>query len=289
MALPAHTSHYVNSGDVTLHYRLFGTAGDTPSRAADRATPMLVLHGAAYFDSYDWCDVAAKLATDREVVAMDMRGFGKSSWSPSKDYSTDAKLDDMCAVMADRGWTKIVPMVHSMTGRIGIIFTDTYPDLVEKLVVVDSATGSNRGAGEGGPLNEAPPIYASIEDLMKAFVRKAQSPRISHDRVRAEAAARKVEGGYILTRDPDMGSTVPQWPGIRTPKLNDVSIWDALARIQCPIRMVRGLRSDRYTPEAIERLKSYKVVSMTEVDSEHDVPGQAPDALVATVKEFLAR
>ncbi len=280
MALPAHTSHYVNSGDVTIHYRLFGKPG---------ATPMIVLHGAAYFDSYDWAYVASKLASDREVVAMDMRGFGKSTWSPSKDYSTDAKLDDMRAIMADRGWKKIVPMVHSMTGRIGIIFTDAYPDVVERLVVCDSATGSNRGAGEGGGLNAAPPIFASIEDLMKSFVRKSQSPRIANDRERAEAAARKVEGGYILTRDPDMGSTVPQWPGIRTPKLNDVEIWDALARITCPIRVVRGLRSDRYTPEAIERLKTYKNLTMTEVDSEHDLPGQAPDALVATVKEFLAR
>ena len=279
MALPAHTSHFVPSGDVTLHYRLFGKPG---------ATPMLLLHGAAYFDSYDWIGVASALSADREVVAMDMRGFGKSSWSPSKDYSTDAKLDDMRAIMADRGWTKIVPMVHSMTGRIGIIFTDTYPELVERLVVVDSATGSNRGAGEGGPLNAAPPIYQSIEDLMQSFVRKSQSPRISHDRARAEQAARKVEGGYILTRDPDMGSTVPQWPGIRTPKLNEVAIWDALARIKCQVRVVRGLRSDRYTPEAIERLKGYKNLTMTEVDSEHDVPCQAPDALVATVKEFLS-
>jgi pimeloyl-ACP methyl ester carboxylesterase len=284
MPLPPHTSHYVNSGDVTIHYRLFGHEKKSAGK-----TPMLVLHGAAYFDSYDWAYVASKLASDREVAAMDMRGFGKSSWSPSKDYSTDAKLDDMRAIMADRGWSKIVPMVHSMTGRIGIIFTDAYPDLVERLVVCDSATGSNRGAGEGGKLNEAPAIYKSIEELMKAFVRTSQSPRIAHDRERAEAAARKVEGGYILTRDPDMGSVAPQWPGIRTPKLNDVEIWDALARIRCPIRVVRGLRSDRYTPDAIARIKAYKTVTMTEVDSEHDLPGQAPDALVATVKEFLSR
>jgi len=278
MALPAHTSHYVNSGDVTLHYRLFGKPGKTP---------ILVLHGAAYFDSFDWIGVASALSVDREVVAMDMRGFGKSSWSPSKDYSTDAKLDDMRAVMADRGWTKIVPMVHSMSGRIGIVFADTYPDLTEKLVVVDS-NPVGRDHSEGA-LNSAPKIYASVDDLMKTFVRKSNSPRISHDRARAELAARKVEGGYILTRDPDIGSTAPQWPGIRTPKLNEVTIWDALARIRCPIRVVRGARSDRYAPDAIERLKSYKTVTIAEVDSEHDIPGQAPGALVATVREFLAR
>ena len=111
------------------------------------------------------------LAGHFRVLRLDMRGFGKSTWSPSKDYSTDAKLDDMRAIMADRGWKKIVPMVHSMTGRIGIVFAATYPELVEKLVVVDSATGSNRSAGEGGPLNAAPTIYKTIDDLMAAFVR----------------------------------------------------------------------------------------------------------------------
>jgi pimeloyl-ACP methyl ester carboxylesterase len=276
MALPAHTSHFVPSGDVTLHYRLFGKPG---------ATPMLLLHGAAYFDSYDWIGVASALSADREVVAMDMRGFGTSSWSPSKDYSTDAKLDDMRAVMADRGWAKIVPMVHSMSGRIGIVFADTYPDLVEKLVVVDS-NPVGRDHSEGA-LNSAPKIYASIEELMQSFVRKSNSPRLAKDRARAVLAARKVEGGYILTRDADIGSVTPQWPGMRTPKLNDVAIWDALTRITCPVRVVRGLRSDRYTPETLARLAGYKNLSITEVDSEHDVPFQAPDALVATVKAFI--
>ena len=70
MPLPPHTSHYIDSGDVTIHYRLFGKPGGK--------TPMLVLHGAAYFDSYDWAYVASQLATDREVVAMDMREIGRA-------------------------------------------------------------------------------------------------------------------------------------------------------------------------------------------------------------------
>ena len=72
----------VNSGDVSIFYRAFGSRG---------ATPILILHGANYFDSYDWIDVAAALAGDREVVAYDKRGFGESTWSASKDYSVDAK------------------------------------------------------------------------------------------------------------------------------------------------------------------------------------------------------
>ena len=50
--------------------------------------PVLIVHGLSYF-SYDWIDPAARIAADREVVAIDMRGFGKSDWSPSRDYKLE--------------------------------------------------------------------------------------------------------------------------------------------------------------------------------------------------------
>ena len=52
MPLPEHRIETVQSGDVTLSYRRFGTPGKTP---------ILFAHGANYFDSYDWIDVAAKV------------------------------------------------------------------------------------------------------------------------------------------------------------------------------------------------------------------------------------
>src|SRR5712691_9501134 len=80
----------VNSGDVSIFYRAFGT----PGRA-----PILLMHGSNYYDSYDWIGVASALATDRLVVTPDRRGWGETTWSPSKDYSRDALVDDMLAVM----------------------------------------------------------------------------------------------------------------------------------------------------------------------------------------------
>jgi hypothetical protein len=50
---------------------------------------------------------------------------------------------------------------------------------------------------------------------------------------------------------------------------------------------VSGLKSDRRKAEHLDRLKTHKNVSVADVNSEHDVAGQAPDELVATVKEFL--
>ena len=101
----------VKSGDVSIFYRAFGAPG---------RTPILVLHGANYFDSYDWIGVAGTLGADREVVACDKRGFGESSWSPSKDYSVDANIGDMLAVIETMRWERPIVMGHSASGRLSI-------------------------------------------------------------------------------------------------------------------------------------------------------------------------
>src|SRR5262245_66685531 len=99
----------VNSGDVSLFYRVFGAAG---------RTPMLIMHGANYFDSYDWIGVAAALAGDREVASYDKRGFGESGWSPSKDYSADANMGDTLAVIGKPAWPRPTVIGHSAPGRL---------------------------------------------------------------------------------------------------------------------------------------------------------------------------
>src|SRR4051812_49964559 len=112
MALPnvAHRTGRVASGDVTIFYRRFGNPG---------RTPILVMHGANYFDSYDWIGVAGALAADREVIAFDRRGWGESSWSPSKDYSVDAHVDDALAVDFAVRWDKGSKRGKSASARVG--------------------------------------------------------------------------------------------------------------------------------------------------------------------------
>ena len=62
---------HARSGDVQLHFRRFGQLG---------STPLVIAHGLSYF-SYDWTAAATALSTDREVVAVDTRGFGDSDAS----------------------------------------------------------------------------------------------------------------------------------------------------------------------------------------------------------------
>src|SRR5436309_8907275 len=176
----------MNSGDVSIFYRAFGTPG---------RTPILLLHGSNYYDSYDWIDVASKLATDRLVVTPDRRGWGESTWSPSKDYSRDALVDDMLAVMKANNMTKPIVIGHSGAGPVIISFAVNFPDQLTKLIIVDSQMNRDEDASTGPTLGSLPTMFPSIEAAMANFAKLKNPPRMGLDRERALHALIKIENG----------------------------------------------------------------------------------------------
>jgi hypothetical protein len=64
-------------------------------------------------------------------------------------------------------------------------------------------------------------------------------------------------------------------------------VWTLLGNVKCPILMVRGERSDRWKPDILTRLRDYPTIEWAMVDSQHDVPFQDPDGLVAAMRHFI--
>ena len=95
------------SGNLKIFYRKTGKPG---------GLPVLIVHGLSY-TSADWVEVAEKLGAQREVICMDMRGFGESDWSPEQDYSVPSMAQDIVAVLDHAGWKRAVLAGHSMGGR----------------------------------------------------------------------------------------------------------------------------------------------------------------------------
>ena len=73
------------------------------------------------------------------------------------------------------------------------------------------------------------------------------------------------------------------------PRRPPSDVWKDLAEIKPRAILVRGLRSDRWAnPAVLERLtRDYSNIPVVTVDSQHDVPDQAPDELVAHVHKFI--
>jgi len=274
-----HRTGIIPSGNVELFYRAFGKPG---------RTPLIILHGTNYFDSYDWIGVAAALANDREVVAFDHRGFGGSSRSDDKDYSLDAMLSDIVNVSSFFGWKKPAVMGHSMSGRLSIFFAANFPDHLSRLIVVDSALGNGNPGGYHVSVGNAPVVFETVDAAMASLADRPNPPRFSLDRERAEQALDKVDGGYSLKRDPDYRNTQSQAAGASMPMLRDLDIWQEIKKIQCPTFFIRGLESDRYKPEHYEKIGHDRPDFIIEtVNSRHDVAYEAPEELTEVAQRHL--
>jgi len=267
----------LTSGDVNIFYRVFGAPG---------RTPMLFMHGANYFDSYDWVGVCGKLANDRETASLDKRGFGETTWSPSKDYSLDAHMGDMLAVIDKLGWEKPIIAGHSASGRLCIAFAANFPDRISQLVVIDSGIGRDEREPKTATGNP-PLVFPSIDAAMAHFAKLNNPPRIARDRERAERALVHVAEGFMLKRDPDFQNVSPLGESAALPRKPARDVGAMLNDVKCPIMVVRGLKSDRWTPDIIARMeRDFPKIAWATVDSQHDVPYQAPDELVAAMRKF---
>lgn len=282
MTTPAHRTGTVRSGDVDVFYRHFGTPG---------ATPILITHGANYYDSNDWIEVAAALSADREVAAYDTRGFGQSSWSPGKDYTQDAQMADMEAVLDHLGWDKAIVMGHSQGGGRVILFGSRFAGRVAGVIIVDHCPG--RGGTDPTAavqsIDNPPLLYPTVEAAIDSMSRDDNVPEGSPARARLDAILKPVEGGFTVPKDPDCSNPVPVGIEGWAPKIVVTDMWQELASIACPVIIFRATRSNRYSPEALGRVRDdLPHITLVDVESGHDVVGGAQQDLVDGVKGFLA-
>ncbi len=268
------------SGDVTLAYRRFGKPG---------RTPVLIVHGLSYF-SYDWIDVAGVLAADREVVAMDMRGFGDSTWSPARDYGVPAMAGDIVALLDHLGWRNAVLVGHSMGGRNAAYCAVKNPARAAGLVLVDySPENAPQGAKRVTDTVAAQPdVFPSVDAAMRYLGVEPESPAGKAKRARFEAYLRAVPGGVQLKRDlhfRDQFRRVKE-TGER-PKLG-VDMWQVLGELACPALVMRGAQSDMFAPETAKRVQEANVrLRLVEVPGGHNIAGDNPDGFLAAIGPFL--
>lgn len=110
-----------------LRYDDYGTATDLPT--------LLIVHG-LYGSARNWGAIARRMASDRRVVAIDMRNHGESFHAASHSYA-DLAADLEEVITALGGPVDLVG--HSMGGKAAMQLALTRPDLVGRLVVADIA------------------------------------------------------------------------------------------------------------------------------------------------------
>ncbi len=108
-------------------------------RGPRTAPPIVLIHG--YTGSIGWWDrVIPRLARDHRVVAVDLLGHGDSD-KPREGYSIRQQANAVARALAARGVPPATVVGHSMGGSAAVALAGDHPRAVERLVVLDMATG----------------------------------------------------------------------------------------------------------------------------------------------------
>lgn len=117
---------YLQANEVTLHY---------VSRGEGKL--MLMLHGFPEF-WYSWRYQIAEFSDDYHVVALDLRGYNKSDKPSSLEaYQIHELVADVREVIKTLGYDTCILVAHDWGGAIAWYFADIYPQMVEKLIILN--------------------------------------------------------------------------------------------------------------------------------------------------------
>ena len=96
--------------------------------------PLLILHG--YFGMSDnWKTLGNQFSEEYQVHLIDQRNHGRSFHEDEFNY--EVLVEDLYAYIQHYQLEKVHIIGHSMGGKTAMLFAVTYPDLVDKLIIVD--------------------------------------------------------------------------------------------------------------------------------------------------------
>src|SRR5215208_4491729 len=96
--------------------------------------PVVLLHGFGGNTSH-WAEQLDHLGRSRQVIAIDLRGHGRSAAPADGDYAIETQVDDVRAVLDDANIDRAVLVGHSLGGAIALAFAGRHPARVTGLVL----------------------------------------------------------------------------------------------------------------------------------------------------------
>ncbi len=106
--------------------------------AAGGDPPVLLVHGWCCDHTYFAPQFERYAKRGRRVVAVDLRGHGRSD-KPEGDYAMGVLADDLAWICQRIGLAKPVVVGHSMGGIVAFDLAARYPDLASAIAMLDAA------------------------------------------------------------------------------------------------------------------------------------------------------
>ncbi len=105
-------------------------------KVGEQGPAIIILHG-IFGSSDNWLGIAKSLSEKYQVYLVDQRNHGQSPWSDEFNYQVMA--EDLLEFIQEHQLDKPTIIGHSMGGKVVMQFDLNYPNIAQKIIVVDIA------------------------------------------------------------------------------------------------------------------------------------------------------
>ncbi|MGY6411954.1 MAG: alpha/beta fold hydrolase [Alkalilacustris sp.] len=238
--------------------------------------PVVIAHG-LFGSARNWGGIARGLATDRAVIAVDMRNHGHSTWDPAHGYADLAA--DLAEVLRAEGAPADL-IGHSMGGKAAMMLALTRPGLVRRLAVVDIAPVAYGHTQQG------------FIDAMRGLDLTGLTGRAEADRRLAASVPDAGVRGFLL-QSLDLRTDPPRWRlnlGALEANMEGILGWPAPGgRFEGPALFLAGGASDYVLPEHRPAIRAaFPAARIARIPGAgHWLHAEAPEATDETLRAFL--
>ena len=274
------------------HYRP-GIAGEGP--------PVLLLHGFPQ-THYCWHGVAPALTEKNTVVVCDLKGYGESRSKPGgphgEGYSNRDRAAELVEVMAELGFERFSVVGHDRGGRVAYRMALDHPDAVERLAVLNiiptgdqfeqMAEGASLGYWPWFLLAQPAPFPERVLGAEAEYVVRdiLGSWTAKPDAISPEATERYVAAFNDVTLP---GICADYRASFHIDRQMDAEDREAGRRIGCPV-LVRWGGEEEAMSDSLDVWRRWADrVDGGPLPSGHFIPEEAPQALTASLQDFLKR
>lgn len=278
---------YVAAPDgLRLYYRDYG------GRRAP-GTPVVCIPGLTR-NSRDFAPIAAHLARTRRVIAVDLRGRGRSQYdSNPANYSVPVELNDVLALMAAAGVPQAVILGTSRGGIIAMAMAAARPDAIRAAILNDigpelSRPGLERIMGYVGRTPALADWDAAVAAL-KAIAGDAFALDETQWLAHARAIFREENGRPVPDYDAAIGDALRE--AVRTAGAAPPDQWPLFEALKDkPTLVLRGANSDLLSAETLARMRAAKPdLATVEVAGRGHAPLLDEPESIDAIDRFLAR
>jgi pimeloyl-ACP methyl ester carboxylesterase len=274
---------FQTSDGLSVFYRDYAQAAE--------GTPVVCLHGLTR-NSADFEDLAPHLAQQRRVLAMDVRGRGRSERDPNwGNYRPDVYVQDVWNMLDDAAIEHVVVIGTSMGGLMGMMMGALRPERVAGLILNDigpdiDPVGLERISGYVGVVT---PV-ASWDEARETLRRNNEIALPGLSESDWDRMARR------WYREDEHGRLAPNYDPAIARAMNETgaapadmwTLFDALPGT--PILVLRGEHSDILHPDTLAEMKRrHPDLEYVVVPDRGHVPFLDEPVALTAIERFLAR